>query len=555
MDDNIANFTAITSAEPERAAQYLRLTDNNLEQAIQLFFDSPNLDVGNGSTSQAASSTSHPPQPSSAPTSRARPPVNYPEDPIQIDSDDDMSDFDTGADYAAAAIPAAAPSSQQPSDALYEDDEAMARRLQEELYAGGDSAGAAGNVRAPMARTTETLVGPGPTWGSDPEDLNALVSDQIAARTRRPAGRPGIFNQRPIQSSVWDNDSSDPNARRRDLSMATAGASDSSQKSNLLAEMYRPPFELMSQLSWDKARDEGKEAEKWIIVNIQDPAIFDCQVLNRDIWKNPQIKETVKENFIFMQYSKDDPRGNKYIQYYFQARDSQDAYPHIAIVDPRTGERVKVWSGHPVPKPMDFLMQLHEFLDRYSLKANARNPVATRKPERKKVDVNRMTEEEMLQMAMQNSLDNNKGPRDDDPDALTKEPEVKGKGKGKVVEEDSTGTSSVEHATTTNGSDNSPFSQISALSPHTEPPNSPATTRIQFRTPDGKRQVRRFALSDPVRRIFEWLKASPAEGKEGVEFELIFMGKKLIDVLDLSIQDAGLKNGSVNVEFLDESDD
>jgi hypothetical protein len=204
---------------------------------------------------------------------------------------------------------------------------------------------------------------------------------------------------------------------------------------------------------------------------------------------------------------------------------------------------------------MDFLMQLHEFLDRYSLKANARNPVATRKPERKKVDVNRMTEEEMLEMAMQNSLDNNKGPRDDDPDALTKEPEVKGKGKGKVVADDSTETTGVERAPATNGSDNSPFSQISASNPHTEPPNGPATTRIQFRTPDGKRQVRRFALSDPVRRIFEWLKASPVEGKEGVEFELIFMGKKLIDVLDLSIQDAGLRNGSVNVEFLDESDD
>ena len=337
--------------------------------------------------------------------------------------------------------------------------------------------------------------------------------------------------------------------------MATAGASETSQKSNLLAEMYRPPFELMSQLPWDEARDEGKENEKWIIVNIQDPAIFDCQVLNRDIWKNPQIKETVKENFIFMQYSKDDPRGNKYIQYYFHARDSQDAYPHIAIVDPRTGEQVKVWSGPPVPKPIDFLMQLHEFLDRYSLKANARNPVATRKPERKKVDVNRMTEQEMLEMAMQNSLDNNKGPKDDDPDALTKEPEVKGKGKGKVVDDDSTETTEVERVPATNGSDNSPFSQISALNPHSEPPNGPATTRIQFRTPDGKRQVRRFALSDPVRRIFEWLKASPVEGKEGVEFELIFMGKKLIDVLDLSIQDAGLRNGSINVEFLDESDD
>jgi thioredoxin-related protein len=120
--------------------------------------------------------------------------------------------------------------------------------------------------------------------------------------------------------------------------MATAGASDTSQKSNLLAEMYRPPFELMSQLPWDEARDEGKENEKWIIVNIQDPAIFDCQVLNRDIWKNPQIKETVKENFIFMQYSKDDPRGNNYVQYYFHTRDSLPAHRYRRSADRRAGQ-------------------------------------------------------------------------------------------------------------------------------------------------------------------------------------------------------------------------
>ncbi len=70
-----------------------------------------------------------------------------------------------------------------------------------------------------------------------------------------------------------------------------------------------------------------------------------------------------------------------YLQYYFQGSDVSDNYPHIAIVDPRTGEQVKVWSGAPVIKAPDFLMQLHEFLDRYSLKQNARNPVAKRKPE------------------------------------------------------------------------------------------------------------------------------------------------------------------------------
>ncbi|KAK4910374.1 hypothetical protein LTR28_000051, partial [Elasticomyces elasticus] len=60
-----------------------------------------------------------------------------------------------------------------------------------------------------------------------------------------------------------------------------------------------------------------------------------------------------------------------------------------------------------------------------------------------------------------------------------------------------------------------------------------------------------------VRRVYEWLKAEPwaEEGmqqQQPVEFELIFMGRNLIDSLDLTVEQAGLKNGSVMVEFLRE---
>ena len=365
--------------------------------------------------------------------------------------------------------------------------------------------------------------------------------------------RHGIFNQA-TASSIWNDGDGRPELHRDRLSQATAGASEASSKSNLLAEMYRPPFELMSRLPWDEARQQGRSDEKWILVNIQDPSVFDCQILNRDIWKNAGIMETVKENFLFMQYSKDDPKGNQYIQYYFPNKDSTDAYPHIAIVDPRTGEQVKVWSGQPAPKAMDFLMQLHEFLDRYSLKASAKNPVAKRKPEPKKdTQVERMTEEQMMEMALQASLAGDQAGRDSDPDDLTRSVGGLEGGKGKQIEraEDLMDDSEPPD---TNGSTTmsaSPFASIPSTNSHTEPPpNAPNTTRIQFRHPTG-RVVRRFALADPVRRIYEWLKSSPLEGREGAEFELIFMQKNLIGILDDTIEQAGLKNGTVMVEFID----
>ncbi|KAL5121875.1 UBX domain protein Ubx2 [Pleosporales sp. CAS-2024a] len=510
-DENIVNFVSITSCEPAKAAQYLHLTDGNFEQAIQLYFDSPHLDLG--SAPAAAPPARHAASSSSG-------------NPIAIDSDDDMSDLG-------------------PAAPAVEDDEAMARRLQEDMYGARDPA-AEEQVRAPMQRTTETLIGPGSNWGpaDDDDHVDAMVQEQLA---RRRTGRTGIFNQRPTQNNVWDN-STDSSARRRELATATGGASEQSSKMNMLAELFRPPFELMYQGAWEKARDMGKDEEKWLLVNIQDPAIFDCQRLNRDIWKNNDIKATVRENFIFMQYAKDDPRGQQYINYYFHARDSSDAYPHIAIVDPRTGEQVKVWSGPPLPEPVEFHAQLHEFLDRYSLNVNAKNPVAKRKAETKSKDVGRMTEEEMLEMALQNSLENAKGPQDDDPDALTKSFDNI---KGKAPAEQAAREPEPEQQEGAADSSNPVFAAISEHAPHTEPTvtDPKITTRIQFRGPSG-RLVRRFNLSDPVRRIYEWIKSDhPWEGHEGAEFDLAFMGKNLIDHLDSTIEEVGLKSASVMVEF------
>lgn len=539
-DEAISMFCSFTAATPAQAQQYLALTDGNVEQAVELFFNNPDLGA------------------SAAPAAPA-PPASNRDDPINVDDDDDPEELQELGHSNVGGLST-------------EDDEAMARRLQEEIYGGGSAARGAGDefdaegVRAPMARTTETLVGPNADWVNDPNEMRAAVAEQLRERQQRRAG-PGIFNQRE-PPSIWTQEhASDPEAHRRALSRATGGASDQTSKSNLLADLFRPPFDLISQLSFSTARDEGKETEKWILVNVQDPSIFDCQVLNRDIWKNQSIRDTVQEHFIFMQYNKDDPRGREYVNYYFRNMlDNEDAYPHIAIIDPRTGEQVKTWSGSPAPKAADFLMDLHEFLDRYSLNMNTKNPVQTKRRESKK-DVAQMSEEEMLEMALQNSLANGgggAGPMDEDPDALTREADdmANGKGKAPIISTDTGAAarpttppsdSNVSSPPPTSVKKDTPFTTISSVNPHAEPTSTDPkeTTRIQFRY-SGGRIVRRFSLADPVRRIYEWLKAAPLEGNESANFELISMGKNLIDILDVPISEAGLKQGTVMVEFLDD---
>lgn len=309
--------------------------------------------------------------------------------------------------------------------------------------------------------------------------------------------------------------------------------------------------------TWDEARDLGKHEKKWILVNLQDMTDFNCQALNRDIWKNEPITELVRENFIFLQYAKDDPRAQQYVTFYFpnQSHENPQNYPHVSIVDPRTGEQVKVWSGIPFPAAVDFHAQLAEFLDRYSLEANSKNPVVkTRRPERK-VDVDRMTEEEMLELALKNSLAANGGegagaPDLVDPDALTKSVgDLGGKGKGRAGSEAETSPEAAQPS-----EEESAFSRIASDRPHAEPELDPAAvTRIQFRHPSG-RVIRRFRLDDTVERIYEWLKAEPLEGKEGVRFELKTMpaGKDLISELGTTIAEAGLRQGTVMIEFVED---
>lgn len=150
MDDEnlLSQFQEITGATTEVATQYLEIADFDIQQAMQLYFENGGASLG----------PTH--QPSSTTPSRPR---NRGENTIHVDSDDGDDDEIT-IDEERSTAPAT-----RRTETTYEDDAAMARRLQEELYAGGDSAE---QVRAPMARTTETLVGPGAEGYGDFDPLS-----------------------------------------------------------------------------------------------------------------------------------------------------------------------------------------------------------------------------------------------------------------------------------------------------------------------------------------------------------------------------------------------
>jgi UBX domain-containing protein 7 len=178
-DEQVAQFTGITAATESQAEQYLRLTEGNLEQAIQLFFEDPSL----ASAHSASGSAPSQPQPASSSRPKRKAYTEDEDGVVHVDSDDEE-------DFEMSDVPDVAGDLIPDTNA----DEEMARKLQEEMYSG--SRADPESVRAPMARTTETLVG-GP-HGFDDADISRIVQQQmLGAQQRRTntRGYPHTFRQ------------------------------------------------------------------------------------------------------------------------------------------------------------------------------------------------------------------------------------------------------------------------------------------------------------------------------------------------------------------------
>ena len=215
-DDLVTQFTTITAATSSVATQYLRLGGGDLEQAIQLFFANDGADL------EPAGANHTPPVPASS----TRPPGH--EHPytdgqgiVHLDSDEDNDPSYTGDnDDEVHETRAQAPASRR-TDSIQrgvseirppvEEDEALARRLQEEDYGGLQDGGGSNALRdqdgyrAPIARTTQTLVGPGSFDPSNEEEMRAAVMEQMMARRAPRAPRGKLF---PLLDICFRTDSS-----------------------------------------------------------------------------------------------------------------------------------------------------------------------------------------------------------------------------------------------------------------------------------------------------------------------------------------------------------
>lgn len=196
-DDPVAQFMSITGANDAVAAGCLSMTEGDVMAAVNLFFENP--DIARSFPAQPSSAA--PASSSTAATSRAQGASSSrnlgrqddqgvihiddddddDDDPIRIDDDDDVDVVDH---------------SHLERIAQESDDAAMARRLQEEMYGGGSGPSGADDVRAPIARTTETLVAPS-GYGAPMDDDGFGMLEQLR-RQPRPRGESTVGLVLPI---------------------------------------------------------------------------------------------------------------------------------------------------------------------------------------------------------------------------------------------------------------------------------------------------------------------------------------------------------------------
>jgi len=338
-------------------------------------------------------------------------------------------------------------------------------------------------------------------------------------------------------------------------------------KSQKLSELFKIPYDIIFNGSFDEARENAKRNKKWLLVNIQDSSEFACQVLNRDLWKNKDVKELIKEHFVFIQYPITSSEGQLYKQFY-----QFDKYPHISLVDPRTGERIKVWDE--IIKADDFVDELSTFLVANNLQSS--QPIKTdvgssdHPVHRKNFDA--MTEDEQIQAAIEMSMNDQKMKQNNEPITIedddeyyefddedfasvnnsqideTEENEMETDNKGKMKEEEAEDEGFVIDESLTKDELCEKFhKKIKAVvSPE---PTSGNTTDIQFRLPDGKRIVRSFLVDDKVLVLFEYIKGSIPEAKEQ-PFDLLNFRESLIDKINNTLHEAGVEDSAISISYI-----
>jgi len=332
---------------------------------------------------------------------------------------------------------------------------------------------------------------------------------------------------------------------------------------NALNDMYAPPTALMHMGGFQSARSAAKDSKRWLLVSLTHDADFACHALNRDVWRDELVENLIREGFVFWQERDDHPEGQTYGQRYHVT-----CYPHVAIIDPRTGRSMWKKEGWTQQNPMTASMFAEiatDFCSRHRLDDppapprlnTASTSNSSTAPAASSATTREMTEEEQLQAAIRASMNDDDDDddsdvcimeEDDDDGAMGDDSRKRKADASESIEENEGKPAAVE--------DSAPKEptfedEIASMVVADEPEGSAGVARIMLRMPDGKRVVRKFNAESKVKEIYAFIAQSYKDVSEGRSFECKagFPPKDLLPSVDETIGSSGLAGDNITVRW------
>ncbi|KMT09712.1 hypothetical protein BVRB_6g131610 [Beta vulgaris subsp. vulgaris] len=303
------------------------------------------------------------------------------------------------------------------------------------------------------------------------------------------------------------------------------GSSTTESSRDNLAALYRPPFAIMHQGSFEKAKLAAAAEDKWLLANLQSPTEFSSHMLNRDTWANEAVAQTIKTNFIFWQVYDDTSEGKKVCTYY-----KIESAPVTLVIDPITGQKMRSWSG--MVHPDRLLEDLLPFMDggpkNHHTSLSHKRPRESSHAAAPKVQVETNEEDEELQRALAASMEKH-------PD------EVASEEKNAVAADMEKETCSTKKP---------------VYLPLPEEPKGDRNIlcRVGFRLPDGRRVQRNFLRTDPIQLLWSFCSSQLGEA-ETRPFRLTHAigipgpAKSLEYDSKLTFEESGVSNSMISVTW------
>ncbi|PWA82843.1 Thioredoxin-like fold [Artemisia annua] len=315
-------------------------------------------------------------------------------------------------------------------------------------------------------------------------------------------------------------DTSEEEQKRQGVWDADKGGSTSAAESSNhnLASLYRPPFALMFNGPFEKAKEAANGQDRWLLVNVQSTREFSSHMLNRDTWGNEAVAQTITSNFIFWQIYDDTEEGSKISTYY-----RLDSFPVTIVIDPITGQKMRLWRG--MIHPESLLEDLLQFMDgspkehHASLSNKRRLEISQASPP--KIQEETIEDDEDMKLARALSL----GTMEDNGEEALKD------------------SGAVEDV---------PKKEKLSYPPLPEEPKGDRNLlcRVGVRLPDGKRLQRNFLLSDPIQLLWSFCAANCGEDKPfRMTYGIPGSSKDLEYESTLTFGESGLANSMISVTW------